>query len=102
MNTSRIFSALIACGVIMSMSACANLCQRRDRVLTRMCDGTGVVFQPDMMCEANLDNCSEGKLRQFEAYVECIEAMNVCSLEAINACASKYPGGRNLQCAVRG
>jgi len=98
MKIRRIFSLSLVAGVILSMSACANLCQRRDTVLTNLCDGTEVVFQPDMMCESNLDKCTAGKLRQFEGYVMCIESMKVCSLDAINACASKFPGGRNLQC----
>ena len=101
MKIGRILSFSLVGAALLAMSACANLCQRRDRVLTNLCDGTAVVFQPDMMCEANLDNCTAGKLRQFEGYVQCVEGMKICSLEAINACAAKYPGGRNLQCSVK-
>jgi hypothetical protein len=101
MNIGRILSLSLVGASLLAMSACANLCQRRDRVLTNLCDGTEVVFQPDMRCEANLDNCTQGKLRQFEGYVLCVESMKICSLDAINACAAKYPGGRNLQCAMK-
>ena len=98
MKITRILSLSLVSAALLAMSACANLCQRRDRVLTNLCDGTAVVFQPDMMCESNLDKCSAGKLRQFEGYVMCVESMKMCSLDAINACAAKFPGGRNLQC----
>jgi hypothetical protein len=92
--------AIAASLLVSSLSACgANLCQRKDRVLTRKCEGTDVTYSPDTLCERNLDVCGEGKLRLFEQYVQCLEAINVCSLETINGCASKYPGGVNLQCA---
>jgi hypothetical protein len=83
--------------VIFGCSACANLCARKSSWFDRTCAGTDVAHS-DPMCEHNLDKCTDGQKAAFEAYVECLEANNQCSLDIVAGCASRHPGGVNLMC----
>lgn len=78
-------------------SACANLCARKQSWFDRTCRGTDVAHS-DPLCEDNLDKCTPGQKAAFQAYVECLEANNQCSLEIVSACAARHPGGVNLMC----
>jgi hypothetical protein len=83
-----------------ALSACAaNFCERKEKWLASHCVGGDVTWSPDPTCEAALENCNEGQIAQANAYVACLEAQNVCSLDVMGACAQQHPGGVNLQCA---
>ena len=63
------------------------------------CSGKSLAYSPDTLCERNLDVCNANQLAAFKAYVQCLEAMKMCSFEAVGQCAAAHPGGVNLQCA---
>lgn len=91
---------LLAATLAFAGSACAsNLCERRASYFNNKCAGSGVVYNPDALCERNLDICPDGKLRAFEAYVRCLESQKVCSMNVVSACAAKHPTGVNLMCS---
>jgi hypothetical protein len=84
---------------MLALSACAsNYCQRKESWLKNTCVGTDVTWSHDATCENALENCDEGHIAQANAYVACLEASNVCSLDVMAACQAKHPGGVNLQC----
>jgi uncharacterized protein with NAD-binding domain and iron-sulfur cluster len=95
----RIFAVAASALALALLSAgCApNLCQRRSTAMGK-CAGTDVTYRPDELCEANLERCPAGNIQQFEAYVMCLESMAQCSLDTVNGCAARYPGGVNLMC----
>lgn len=82
---------------LLGTSACANLCVRKQNWFDHTCRGTDVAHS-DPMCEHNLDKCTPGQKAAFQAYVECLEANNECSLAIVSACAARHPGGVNLMC----
>jgi hypothetical protein len=85
-----------------ALSACAsNYCQRKEAWLSKNCVGGDVTWSPDATCEASLENCGEGHIAQANAYVSCLEASNVCSLDVMAACQAQHPGGVNLQCPAK-
>jgi hypothetical protein len=93
---------LLATLVPIFVSSCkASLCERKDRWLETHCTSgaTDVTWSPDPNCAAKTETCNQAQLRQFEGYVECLEASRECSLEVMNACASQFPGGVNLFCS---
>jgi hypothetical protein len=95
----RVFFVSVCLAVL--ASACApNLCQRKHTVMTSSaCSGKSLAYSPDTLCERNLDVCNANQLAAFKAYVRCLEAMKMCSFEAVNQCAAAHRGGVNLQCA---
>ncbi|MCA9551655.1 MAG: hypothetical protein KC933_16580 [Myxococcales bacterium] len=95
--------ALLAATVVAPfvLSACAaGLCERKDTFMRSTCSGTSMTYHGDPMCERKIAKCNEGQLAQFRGYVECLEAQNVCSMEALASCAEKWPGGVNLACGM--
>ena len=103
MLNKSILGVVTALILSVSVAGCAaNLCERKNSWMENNCAGTDVTYTPDTLCQHNLDNCSGPKLKIFDAWVNCLESLNECSLEALNKCNQKYPGGMNLQCALRG
>ncbi len=93
-------TALFALGFFTLSTACAgpSLCERKAKFLNTRCSGGSVTATPDPYCENRVKNCNPAQLAQFKGYVSCLESAGVCSLEVMNQCRQKYPGGVNLTC----
>ncbi len=92
----RLFLSLLALGLT---SACAaSLCERKDKYLQTYCVGGDVTYHLDASCEAKVERCGPGQLAQLEGYVTCLEQKQMCSLDVMNDCAQRFPGGVNLSC----
>ena len=91
---SRILSMT---SLALALAACApNLCQRKAAHFER-CAGSMITYA-EPLCEENLARCSDGEKARIEAYVQCLEAQNECSLAANNRCGAQFPGAVNLTC----
>ena len=95
----RLFQVFSIVLLPLALEACASsMCERRDDFLRNRCAGTSVNYTGDATCEAKIARCSDAQKAQFEGYVSCLESQEICSLEALAACAEKWPGGVNLSC----
>jgi len=89
---------VLALGLAGSMSCAANLCQRKDSAMKR-CTAGNLSYTGDPSCERNLEVCGPEKLKVLEGYVMCLESLNQCTLDTMNACGSQHPGAVNLSCS---
>lgn len=91
--------ALCALALPLTLGGCAaSLCERKEAFFANNCAGGSVTWSPDPTCEGRTKNCSPAQKAAFQAYVQCLEAQNECSLEAMGRCQKQHPGGVNLTC----
>ena len=99
MNTRMFFGMAGLALSAMMLSACAaSVCERKRTFMNSRCAGGSVAYDGEPMCEARTQNCSPAQKAQLEGYVSCLEEGNQCSMEALAACAKRFPGGVNLAC----